>query len=369
MLQLHADDVRIATPFISFLTTAYRTEEYVGETIESVLAQTRGDWELIVVDNGNSDEMAGVVGHYLSDPRIRLIRQANKGYVGGVSAAAAVAVGRYLCVLDSDDAVEPHYCERVGALIDADPRIDAVGCGAQQFQDPDDGQRPREFFAFTGRKARPDPTRPATMTELLDEGVPPYAGTIRRDAWDALGGYESPPDVEPDVALWLDLVGSGRDVRILPDSLIRTRSRAVSLSKDPAHVDAFDERMQRAYVSAARAHGLSEQTVSTARMLRRLRYHRSLRTARSALLAGDIRTARVAVREAFRQQCTLRAFVALCGVHTSPRLLASIHPAKNRLVDASRRAQYQLSIRVRRMSELTGPTDPSMRRQSVDVDG
>ena len=78
-------------PFVSFLTTAYQTEQYVSETIKSVLAQTRGDWELIVVDNGNSDEMARIIGNYTSDPRITLIRQDNKGYVGGVSAAAAVA--------------------------------------------------------------------------------------------------------------------------------------------------------------------------------------------------------------------------------------------------------------------------------------
>ena len=48
-----------------------------------MLAQTRGDWELIVVDNGNSDEMARIVSNYTSDPRITLIRQENKGIGGG----------------------------------------------------------------------------------------------------------------------------------------------------------------------------------------------------------------------------------------------------------------------------------------------
>ena len=186
-----------------------------------MLAQTRGDWELIVVDNGNSDEMARSSSNYTSDPRIKLIRQDNKGYVGGVSAAAAVAEGRYLCVLDSDDAVQPDYCERVGALIDADPGIDAVGCNAMLFSEPDDGQKPGEYFALIGRKAVPDPSRSASFTELLNEGVPPYVGTIRREAWEALGGYESSPDVEPDVALWLRLASTGRDVRILPDKLIQ----------------------------------------------------------------------------------------------------------------------------------------------------
>ena len=83
MPQIHDGGDGNTAPFVSFLTTAYQTEQYVSETIESVLAQTRGDWELIVVDNGNSDEMARIIGNYTSDPRITLIRQDNKGYTAG----------------------------------------------------------------------------------------------------------------------------------------------------------------------------------------------------------------------------------------------------------------------------------------------
>jgi GT2 family glycosyltransferase len=184
-------------PLISFLTSAYRTKRYVSETIESVLAQTRGDWELIVVDNGNSDEMARIIGNYTSDPRITLIRQENKGICGGVSAAANAADGRYLCPLASDDALDPHYCERIGALIDTDPGIDAVGCNAVLFWDPDadNRQKPRDYFAWNGPKTTPDPSRSATFTELLNEGVPPYAGAIRREVRAAavLGGLHLSP--------------------------------------------------------------------------------------------------------------------------------------------------------------------------------
>ena len=70
MPQIHDGGDGNTAPFVSFLTTAYQTERYVSETIESVLAQTRGDWELIVVDNGNSDEMARIISNYTSDPRI-----------------------------------------------------------------------------------------------------------------------------------------------------------------------------------------------------------------------------------------------------------------------------------------------------------
>ena len=68
-------------------------------------------------------------------------------------------------------------------------------------------------------------------------------------------------------------------------------------------------------------------------MLRRLRYHSSLRRARSALLAGDVQAARTAARDAFQQQRTLRAAAVFAGLRLSPGLLAAIHPAKNRVAE------------------------------------
>jgi glycosyltransferase involved in cell wall biosynthesis len=344
-------------PLVSFLTSAYRTERYVSETIESVLAQTRGDWELIVVDNGNSDEMARIVRNYTSDPRITLIRQENKGVQGGVSAAAAVAVGHYFCVLNSDDTLDPHYCERIGALTEDDPGIDAVGCNAVLFWDPDaDGvQKPREYFASNGRKTTPDPSRTVSFTELVDEGVPPYAGTIRREAWDAHGGYEPSADVEADVALWLRLVAAGHEVRILPDKLVRIRIRPDSTSRDPSNIDAFLERFERAFLLVGREQGLSESAMAATGMLRRLRYTISLHRARSALLAGDVQVARTAARDAFQQRRTVRAAAVFAGLRLSPGLLAAIHPAKNRVEDALRRARFRESCK----RQVEDPTQPA----------
>jgi glycosyltransferase involved in cell wall biosynthesis len=91
----------MSPPFISFLTSAYRTKRCVGETIDSVLPQTRPDWQLIAVENGNSDEMAWAVEKYTGDLRIQLVQQKYTSVRGGVTAAADVATGRYLCPLGS----------------------------------------------------------------------------------------------------------------------------------------------------------------------------------------------------------------------------------------------------------------------------
>ncbi|MGA5463071.1 glycosyltransferase family 2 protein [Mycobacterium sp. NPDC050041] len=324
-------------PFVSFLTTAFETEQYVGEMIESVLAQTDGDWELVVVDNGCSEAMADAVRPYTADSRVHLIRQENKGYTGGVSAAAAAASGRYLCVLDSDDAVAPRFCERARSLVAADPGIDGIGCNAVMFRDLDDGGELEDFFTSTGRRTTPDPSRTVTFSEVLAEGAPPYVGLIRREVWDDLGGYECPADLEPDVILWLRLVSTGRDLRILPDSLVKTRFRPESLSHHPDKVDAFQRRMQLSYLTAAREHGMSDSVAARTGMLRRLRYHHSLTTARSALEDGDAPSARRAARDAFRQRRTLRAVVAVAATHLGRDVALRLRAVKNNAGDGLRR--------------------------------
>src|ERR1700760_3008619 len=113
-------------PLVSFLTTVYGTEDYLPAMIESVRAQTAPGWELVIVDNGMSDAVVEIVSRYASDGRIRLVRQENRGYRGGVTAAADAATGRYLSVLDSDDKVMPAFVGTMTEAVGGEPGIDAV---------------------------------------------------------------------------------------------------------------------------------------------------------------------------------------------------------------------------------------------------
>ena len=106
-----------------------------AKTIESVLAQTRDDWELIVVDNGNSDEMARIVGSTRATRGSRWYGRTTRVSWRG-SAAADVATD-VTSALDSDDVLEPNFCERIGAVIEADSGVHAVGCDAVLFTDFD----------------------------------------------------------------------------------------------------------------------------------------------------------------------------------------------------------------------------------------
>lgn len=332
-------------PFLSFLMTAYGTERFVAATIESVLSQTRTDWELIAVDNGGSDEMAEIIGRYTADPRIVLVRQENKGIRGGVTAAADAATGRFLCVLNSDDMLLPDYCERVGAMIDADPDIDAVGCDGELFYDPDDGTPPpKSYFASIGRRSVPDPSRAVTLGEFLDEGVPLYIGAFRREVWDAHRGFDpATTDVEPDVALWLSAAAAGDHIRVLPDRLARMRLRPDSASRHPTRIDDFQVRLLRSFQLALAQQPHSHNGSPESRALRGLRYEHNLRRARCSLLAGDVSTARSAARDAYRERHTLRAAVVVAALHISPDTLRRVHPVKNTAQHTIDRARWHIS--------------------------
>jgi glycosyltransferase involved in cell wall biosynthesis len=98
---------------VSIITPLYNSERFVGKTIESVLAQTYTNWEMIVVNDGSKDKGADVVRQYAAkDKRIRLIEQPNGGCASARNHGLREAQGRYYAFLDSDDYWDPTFLEK-----------------------------------------------------------------------------------------------------------------------------------------------------------------------------------------------------------------------------------------------------------------
>lgn len=100
---------------VSIITPMYKGAAFVGETIQSVLAQSYTNWEMIIVDDCSPDEGAGIaeVNKYTSDPRIRLIAsKENRGSSGARNIALKEATGRYIAFLDSDDIWHPEFLKK-----------------------------------------------------------------------------------------------------------------------------------------------------------------------------------------------------------------------------------------------------------------
>src|SRR5690242_18500501 len=97
-------------PVVSIITPAFNAARYVEHTLESAVRQTFTNFELLLVDDGSTDQTSAIAERYAGrDPRIIVSRQANRGIAAARNAAMARARGRYFALLDSDDLWFPTY--------------------------------------------------------------------------------------------------------------------------------------------------------------------------------------------------------------------------------------------------------------------
>lgn len=129
---------------ISVIVPVYNTEKYVEECIESVLAQTYTDFELILIDDGsedNSREICREMGR--KDDRIRLIQMEHRGVSAARNAGMDAAVGKYLFFLDSDDMIHPQLLE---ALYEVQEKNQTVIASVGWYSDEDDNFQKAEHW-------------------------------------------------------------------------------------------------------------------------------------------------------------------------------------------------------------------------------
>jgi len=112
---------------VTVVMPAYNHEKFVGEAVESVLAQTMDDWELLVVDDGSTDKTAEVVMSF-RDPRVRLIRQLNRGAHHALNRGLEEAAAPWVAILNSDDRFRRDKLERHLAYHDSNPVSQASAC-------------------------------------------------------------------------------------------------------------------------------------------------------------------------------------------------------------------------------------------------
>lgn len=125
-------------PKISVIVPVYNVEKYLRQCIDSILAQTFADFELILVDDGSTDKCGAICDEYAKkDYRIKVIHQKNGGLSAARNAGLDIAAGNYVAFIDSDDLVRDRYLEVLyNALIESESDIST--CRSLVFDDGDD---------------------------------------------------------------------------------------------------------------------------------------------------------------------------------------------------------------------------------------
>src|SRR5262245_8452920 len=135
-------------PTISVVIPAYNLAPFIAECIESVLAQTRRDFEVIVVNDGSTDDTEARIMSYRD--HIVYCSHPNSGVMRTRNAGIAAARGQYIAVVDGDDRWEPRYLEVLAGRLDADPQLGAAFPNAWFLGSPQRaGRLYQDFFPAT----------------------------------------------------------------------------------------------------------------------------------------------------------------------------------------------------------------------------
>ncbi len=212
-------------PRVSVVIPAYNQAHYLGETIESVLAQTYRDFEIIVVDDGSIDDSAQVAGQY--GAAVRVIGQENQGLAGARNTGIRQAQGKLVALLDSDDAWLPTYLEKMVALADANPRAAVFYCAVSYF-DAQGRELPQQPAATVL------PPEQMVHTLLRYNFLVPSTILLRRTAAEDAGLFDPHFRRLQDWELWLRMLQAGYGFVGTAERLVRYRVHGDSLSTDPA---------------------------------------------------------------------------------------------------------------------------------------
>ena len=311
-------------PTFSVIMPAYATGPYIEEAIRSVLAQTRRDWQLVVVDDGSPDDLAERVEKFTADPRVVLIRQENGGVAAARNTALAAAEGAWLIMLDSDDLIEPDYMARMAQLIDENPGVSLITPDARLVDEAgaDLGRRYSQMSAIP-----PALSEDEALERLLDHNIFIPMSAARRSVVDELGGWDTNLNSIEDYDLWFRLAAAGHRCMITREPLAVYRVRAGSITRD---ADGHNGRVYQMRVllmeKILRRGDLSPDHRRMAeRSLRRAEAGRALAASRSALHQGDYATSRSKAWEAWRTAHLARHGLIATGVGLAPGVMRRIH--------------------------------------------
>ena len=240
------------TPRVSVLLVARDAELYIGQAVESLLAQTFADFELLIYDDGSSDESAETLERAAGrDLRVQLFREEPQGLTYWLRQGVEDARGELLARMDADDVAHPERLARQVAFLDRHPECLAVGCDAL-LVDPE--RRPiRRLGVHTGHEAIEAELLRGRGDAILHPSV-----VMRRAEVRAVGSYRTEFRVSQCLDLFLRLAERGR-LANLSEPLLEYRQH---LAKVSGERKGEQRRTQDAILREAyRRRGLAESSL------------------------------------------------------------------------------------------------------------
>ena len=212
---------------VSVIIPAYNGDRYLGEAIDSVLQQTYLDYEIIVVDDGSTDNTARVAKQYGSC--VRYLSQTNQGVAASRNFGLAAALGDYIAFLDQDDLFLPHKLSSQVKLLDRDRNLGIVNSGWQIYQDEDSNN-----LLISKAAVQPWKQIPNLSAANLIVWKPVFLGAMlfRRVWLERAGGFNTTLEQTPDVDLVMRLAKIGCPAAWVKQITVKYRQHEANASKN-----------------------------------------------------------------------------------------------------------------------------------------
>lgn len=201
------------TPKVSVVIPCYNHGIYLDEAVDSVLAQSFSDFEIVIVNDGSTDPYTIDLLKGYGRPKTRVLHTENAGVSSARNSGIAAARGEYILPLDADDRIAPNYLEKGVAVLDARPEVGIVYCDEQMFGERDD------FWIMP----QYDP-----VALLFDNQIFPSA-FFRKSDWEKVGGYSTRFIYGwEDWDFWISMSTLKKEVTKIPELLYYYRIRSES---------------------------------------------------------------------------------------------------------------------------------------------
>lgn len=232
-------------PLVSVVMAAKNYARFLPEAVESVVAQTFADWELIIIDDGSTDRTPAAVRPFLADSRVRYFRSDRLGQPRAKNLGIGLSRGEFVAFLDADDAWDHTKLDKQLAVFREQPEVGVVFCR-------------RSLMDESGQSlaaSRQVPPRGRVLAELFVQNFVCFSSAVvRRSVFAHVGSFDPQWDLAIDYDLWLR-VAKHHGFDFVDEELVRYRTGHGNLSKKQAdRVDTALSIMHRARVR----HGVAD---------------------------------------------------------------------------------------------------------------
>lgn len=202
-------------PIISVIVPCYNYGLYLKEALDSILSSTILDYEIIIVNDGSTDQHTIEIFNQIHHPKIRIINQANSGLVAARNNGITQARGKYICCIDADDTIEPTYLEKSIELLESRTDIGFVYSWVQLFGDDNKIWETEDFI----------------LPKLMQYNYIPVSAVFRKKHWKKVGGYN--PNMKfgyEDWDFWLSISELGIRGYLIPETLFNHRKHGRTMT-------------------------------------------------------------------------------------------------------------------------------------------